>query len=343
MNSVAAYMRIVNIEVSNEDVDTRKLAIESLVSNWGKPKKAHEILLKAAQIAKAIGGDGIPDPELGHEVEAEIQKHASAFLYSERPMEIGICAAVAMMELLSIKPKIYGWTVADVFAVALWSALDFQSPLGDAKREALRQEVLELARGRALHAGEESRVRLDVPSFADLTISPGGEGVFNSNFKKATEITINVLRQNAALDREELDFLWWIQLGRSRLLNLQLNQIGESVRLVTLGVEAAELLRRLPAQVHRDLVLRTLDEDPSLTLEQLIAAMGDDRETIVSHTQGDVIDGISSVFPLLHALKSGSFTSDGAHLTRLSSYWGARALLEASVARLSSMNGIVQL
>lgn len=342
MGKLAVHMRIANIQVTNEDVDTRGLAIDDLVGIWRKLRAPREILIKAAQIANTLGGDGTPEPVLGLEVETVVQNHASAYLCSERPLEIGICAGVAMMKLLSGEPEISGWTAPDIFAVALWSALEFQSPLSEAKREALRQEVLNLAMNRALAAGEASRIRSEVVDFVDLTVTQGDDGKLTNNFKKITAGTINALRRNAALDREELDFLWWIQSGRSRILNRPLNRIDDPVRLVATGVEAADLLRRLPAQVHRELVLRTLDEDPSLNLEALIAALGDDRETIANHAQSDNIDLAPPVFPLLHGLRAGSSTLDGASLCRSSGDWGARALLEASLARLSvTGNGVL--
>lgn len=338
MGNLAVHMRITNIQVQNEDVDSRNLAIQSLVSNWSKNQSASGILIKAAQIADALGGDGTPDPILGEEVEKAVQEHASAFLYSERPLEVGICAGVAILNMISARPEGSGWLIQDIFAVALWSALEFQEPLREPKREALRVEVLELVKARTLAAAEESRKRLEVLDFTDITIS-ANESKYTSTFKKSTTNTITALRRNAALDREELDFLWWALSARSRLLNRPHRQIAEPVRLVAAGVEAADHVRRFPAQVHRELVLGTLDQDPSLDLESLIEAMGSDRETIANHQKHDLFALAPSVFPLMNSLKTGTCDCDGGKVSRTSSDWGGRALLEASLAQIS-VNGI---
>jgi len=335
MSNLAVHMRIASLQVSNEDVDTRQAAVLELAEAWGKLKTVANIVVKAAEIAHALGGDGIPVEPLGLEVQCAIQKHASAFLHSERPLEVGICSGMAAIDLLSPSPvNDSGWTFPDIFAAALWSALDFQSPLEDGKREALRIAVFEVARSRTLKASEVSRLRSEVNDFGELTVAVDAESKVSSNFKKATNLTITALRRNAALDREELDFLWWVQLGRSRLLNRALARINEPVRLVAAGIEAASHLRRLPCEVHRDVVLRTLDADPKLDLADLIAAVGSDRDALGSPYGSGIVAQAPAAFPLLHALATGSRSADGSKVSRTSGDWGARALLEAGLAQM---------
>jgi hypothetical protein len=122
MNAIANHMRITGLQVTNEDVDTRKSAVADLVTAWTKLKDAEVIMFKAAEIAQALGGEGAPPATLGQEIEGTVQVHASSFLHSERPLEIGIVAAVAAIELMSAAPGSNGWTVADILATALWLA-----------------------------------------------------------------------------------------------------------------------------------------------------------------------------------------------------------------------------
>lgn len=333
MSNLAVHLRIASLQVSNEDVDTRQAAVSELVETWGKLKTPATIVVKAAEIAHAIAGNGNPAATLGEEVQCVIQKHASAFLYTERPLEIGITSGVAAIELLSSTIGDSGWTMPDIFAAALWSALGFQTSL-DGKREALRIEVLEAAQSRHLKASELSRQRSVVSDFGELTFTTDAEAKVTSNFKKATNATITALRRNAALDREELDFLWWVQLGRSRLLNRPLANINEPVRLVAAGIEAAGHLRRLPCEVHRDVVLRTLDADPEFDLAGLITAIENDRDALGSRYGSGIVSQAPTVFPLLHALATGATSADGAKLPRKSGDWGARALLEAGLAQM---------
>lgn len=92
MSRLSVHMRVSGLSPSNEDVDSRQKAVKQLATAWGKINKPAQIVGKAAEIAAALGGDGTPPASLSDEVEAAIQKHSSAFLSSERPLEVGVCA-----------------------------------------------------------------------------------------------------------------------------------------------------------------------------------------------------------------------------------------------------------
>lgn len=334
MNRLSVHMRISGLSVSNEDVDSRQAAVTQLAAAWGKIKGPTDIVVKAAEIAAALGGDGTPPEGLSDEVERAVQKHASAFLSSERPLEVGICAGMAALSVMASKPGTNGWTIIDLYSNALWSALGFQPTLQEAKREALRREVLNRARERSLESANNAREREPVPEVQDLNVTLEDESKFTTNFKKIVGGIIDPLRRNAALDREELDYLWWAQLDRSRLLDQPLSNIPEATRLVTMGIEGADLLRRLPADVHREIVMRTVDEDPELDLGELVKAMEDDRAILAERIPKSVMS-VPVVYPLLNALVTGAVTVEGVTEKRKASTWGCRALLEATVARLT--------
>lgn len=342
-DNIPVHLRITGLTPSNDDVDSRRLAVADLAKTWGKVKDVGSIVSKAAAITMSLGGDGSPTAELGTEVQGAVQKHASAFLYEDRPLEVGVCAGMAAVAMLAPDPATYGWTILDAYSNALWSALAFQPVLVDGKRETLRREVLERAQRRSLDSAERARERDPVPDSVDLVITIGEEGdKVTTNFKKAALDAIEALRRNSALDREELDFLWWSQLNRSRLLNRPLSEISEAVRLVGSGIEASNHLRRLPAEVHRDLVLRTVDADPEFDLPELLAQIGADREPLAAgvHASG-YVTAHPIIFPLLNAIVTGNADSVGSEIKRKASTWGARALLEGALSR-NMATGIIK-
>jgi len=252
-------------------------------------------------------------------------------LYSERPTDVGVCAAAAFAAMLEGGLGADGWTSVNVMATALWSALAFQAPLQDSKREALRVEILTAARDRSMEAAEDARKRSEVADFAEFSVAEDDTQT-KAAFKKATGATIKALRRNAALDREEIDFLWWTLVSRSHVLKRPFSKIDEPVRLVAAGIEAAGYLRRLPCDVHRELVMRHVNDDPKTDLPGLLARIGEDRAPLVGElSQHVLITANPCVFPLLHALVSGQADAVGSAEQRPSSEWGARALLEVSL------------
>ncbi|HEJ7836451.1 GTPase-associated system all-helical protein GASH [Serratia marcescens] len=335
MDNLARHMRISSVAVSDNDVESRSAAAKSLATLWRKVDDPDRIVSLAADIAGALSGNGVPSSELGERVQMSIQKKAPSFLYDERPLDVGICSGMAMVSILNGAIDNDGWTVLDVYATALWSALSYQPALPDERRENLRLEVLEKALNFYAASTEKVRERIDVPkpSKVDITVA---EDVVTNNFSEAITGTIEALRRNAALDREELDFLWWVQLGHSRLLKKQLSKIDEPVRIVTAGIEAAQILRRLPCEVHREIVLRTLDRNPELDLEELLSVIGDDRTTLSAGLMAKHILAHPTVFPLLYALTTGEIDQINSSIKRSISEWGERALLEATFAKMMS-------
>lgn len=339
MKNMAVHMRISRVDPSDADVDSRQSAATALAAKWGKEKESSAIITRAVDIAAALGGNGKPSTTLGNEVQTAIQKKSSSYLFDERPLDVGVCAGMAMVSILESRGT--GDSLAShVYAVALWSALAYQPVLEDEKRESLRSEVLEAARGYATDAAEKSRERGVVPDPSAVEIELGEDNVITNNVEKAVSPAIDVLRRNAALDGEELDFLWWAQLGRSRLLNKQLSALAEPIRILAAGIEGAEMLRRLPCQVHHELVLRTLDKDPELDLAGILTAIGDDRNAFSAAIIKVQNPAHPSVFPLLHALTTGETSQSGSSVSRRVSEWGGRALLEVAFAKMLSKGTI---
>lgn len=345
MENLATHMRISGSTVSNDDVDTRRLAIKDLSAEWKKGRKIEQSLATATGIAQALH-DEMPSDTFGAGIQAAVQAHASAFLYEESPLEVGVVGGMAFIEIAKVKPTATTeWTSVEILCTAVWSALSYQLPLIEKKREILRSEVLKAAGDYVALITEASRVRSQVDDFASLAITlaapvkkegetevaPTALPTAASNFLKATQATITALRRNAALDREELDFLWWSQLNRSRLLDKPLASLAEPVRLVAAAIEGASYLRRLPCEVHRDLVLKTLDKDPELDLKKLLSMIGDDREKIVAQYGDSLAMKWPIVFPLLNALVTGQSDGPQHAVKRRASEWGARALLEAGM------------
>lgn len=336
MNNIGLHMRISSVSVNDADVESRRLATTALATKWGKDNVCASIISKAVDVANALGADGTPTQVLGGEIQMAIQKKSPSFLYEERPLDVGVCAGMAMVSIMNAAPGDTGWYIADVYAAALWSALAYQPVLVEQRRENLRREVWFAARDRNTLSADKARARIDVPDPDELDIKIDAEGGVTSDFIEVIGSTINALRRNAVLDREELDFLWWIQLGRSRLLKKQLSELAEPVRIVTSGIEGSKLLRRLPCEVHREIVLRTLDQDPELDMAELLEAIGDDRAALSAALIKANVLAHPTVFPLLYSLSTGEKDGEGANIKRRVSEWGERALLEATLSRLMS-------
>src|SRR3546814_16981251 len=132
-----------------------------------------------------------------------------------------------------------------------------------------RAELLGKAREFTLFTATSARQRLTVPdvSFAippEINVASLGEIV-----KTDANASIEALRANAAIDREEIDLLWWVVADWSELLGRRFSPAeNPAAPAVASGLEAGRMLRRIPADAHRHPVLRHVCKTDPLNLDR---------------------------------------------------------------------------
>lgn len=216
MKNLALHMRISTLTPHDGEVDSRRAAGTALASAWSKLRKVPEIVVCAQEVAVALWS-AVPPDNLATQVEAAVQEHSSSFLASDRPLEIGICAAVAVSKMVEMSPHVDGYSATDLFVTALWSALSFQAPLEDAKREAMRSEILEAARVRAIEASDLSRKRTEVIDFGVLNVEQQHE---DEGETKIDRVEVSSCRLYIAHQRKKFSHRllggWLAQRGEQR-------------------------------------------------------------------------------------------------------------------------------
>ena len=329
---IAKCVRIFDPDPDDDLVTKREAAINHLRTQLLKRRSVPDLMAIGSGICGVfLDSPSIPDV-LADQIEAAIKKSSRSFVRDERDLEIGVCAAAAVVQSINSKAKSWqAGSASDILAVSVWSALEFLPVCKEPKLEEFRAMAVDAARNRILKAGLETRARSSVPK---LGVLEDGE-LSNEAISSAIEPTLNALQINADLDREEIDILWWVLGGVSNILERPLQSLPPAVRVVTTGVEIGALMRALPTQSHRNLALRGLDEADPLPLPEILRAFGEDRLRIAATFQEEsLIDHAPLVFPLLAAVRSGKATRPGADVARSLSEWGARALLERAVLRI---------
>lgn len=339
MSIMAKYARIFWAEPTDGDVAARNRSVETLRKNFGalKPRAAIAI---AAALVDALNGVELP-PELSKTIEKAISDESPAFELSGHELQAAVCGAVAALDLARSAPLTTGgWAGPDAMAAALWSGLALQNTLDIALVEVLRTDLLEACRHRVLTVAKRARARQDVPDVGVLTIPEPDlvEGKAQTAYKRATAPVIKALKENADLDREEIDFLWWALSDHSELFNCPFSEKGEMSRAIAVGIEGASKLRRLPSDGHRHVVLRQVGESETLTLENLVTSLAHDRACLAEQFVNSWAMAYPSVFPLVNALPpDGKLHNSTVSLDARG--WGARALLEAAIISLEDRLG----
>lgn len=289
----------------------------------------------AAALIDALAGVALPT-DLSANIEKAISDESPAFQMSGHELQGVVCATVAALDLVRGASLVgRGWSAADAMAAALWSGLALQDPLDNAHVDALRRELHDACRDRVRNVAKQARSRQDVPDVGKLTISetdPTGTRA-QTAYKRATEPVIKALKENADLDREEIDFLWWTLGDYSGLFDCPLAEKSPFSRAIAVGIEGASKLRRLPSDGHRHVVLRQIGESESLTLGGLVERLAEDKARLSNGFVGTWVMEHQSVFPLISALSPGA-TPRESSVSLNARDWGSRALLEAVIIHL---------
>ena len=194
--------------------------------------------------------------------------------------------------------------------------------------------MIEAARALVLASAENARQRKPV---AEASVSLNDDETPSQIEKKLTPgvvKVVNALRTNAALDREEIDVLWWSLSDWSETCGERFSGLAPEGAALVGGLELAGLLKRLPADAHRHLMLRHVaNVAQKRDLASFLEKTGKARASVAAKYKGNaMMEQNSHVFPLLNAASGHDHKPTGAKASRTLDEWGARALLEGWAA-----------
>ena len=341
MSVMAKYVRMFWPAPKDEDVSRRNAAVVTIQA-W---IAAFDDPWTAIKLASALA-DGVADGKARDEFAPKVEQAivgagSAAFVRKDHDLEIVVVALVSALDLVRRESGDSGCTPVDTLAAGLWSALSFQPPVVEEPIELLRQEVLVAARKRTMLIAERSRKRSPVPEIGPLVLpeaQPTGTRA-NTAYRKATEPLVKALRENAEVDREELEFLWWALEDWSDALDVRLSDADPLVRAVVAGIDGASKLRRLPASGHRNVVLRGVPAGSPAALIGLLTAIEHHRATLAKSIDAGRVSQAATVFPLHTAITSGNADRAGADSERDARDWGGRALLEGGILQVVALRG----
>ncbi|PZO52402.1 MAG: hypothetical protein DCF16_09455 [Alphaproteobacteria bacterium] len=338
MSDVATFVRIFEPSPSDDFVAKRIKAAQEISGRYLKKGATIETLISTADNIAAAADDvaGV-DSAFADDVAKLINAQSTSFVREGHEQELAAMMLIgAHQAFATARGASRGLLTVDVLAGALWSALSYQAPNENPKFEALRAGVLEKARRRAADAAEVSRRRAVVPEVTFKLPENPDHAAVAELIKTATHGAFLALRDNAALDREEINMLWWAMSDFSPSLNATLSKSPEHTGAVVAGVELAALLKRLPADAHRHLVVRHTKGTKRYALSDVVEALGENREAVMApYTTKPALQDSPYVFPLFTGLINGA-GDDDVKLTAAD--WGARALLEAALLNAHNMS-----
>jgi hypothetical protein len=335
MIDIATHVRIFEASPTDDFVQKRQSAITALSRQFQERKTFSDILELADGLAAALAHKGRPPDWLSVQVATALKDVSTSFVMEGHELEARVCALLAAATYLaSAVPGDALTSRSDVLALGLWSALSFQKSLAHVKLEKLRADLVGLARELATNAAERSRTRAHVPDATFTLVEAEGLAGLDRKLKAGPLKTLEALKLNAELDREEIDVLWWVLGDWSAIYGGKFSSMDEHLSPLVASFEIAQLLKRVPGEAHKNLILRLVQGGGDENLATLIAKLSNKHAALAAQIRtNSLVSSCPHVFPLLNALIDPAFKIDGSKEIRSPTDWACRALLEFGLLR----------
>lgn len=336
MSNVAKYIRIFKVDPDDDFVTKRTAAIKIIEEGFKKKTLINDILKLANSLS--VGNKDISniDPEVTSIVEKAIKKQSSSFVAEDEEQQIITCALISVNEYFGKISATHknSLTIGDVLAIATWSAFSFQEPLNDKpKLNELIEEIVNAGRKVITSNAYTSRQRQVVNTLKPIQ-APEDLAQAVTAIKSITP-AISSLTTNAALDREEIDVLWWMLNDRSLILDIPFSELKPVEQAILKGLEISSLLRRLGSDAHRNIATRSLNKDDKIDAAELLNELTDSSEKISDYlSKYKIINECPEVFPLMNLLSKKDTDISGAKTKRTLSEWSSRALVEGTMLNM---------
>ena len=345
LSRLADFYLIVNPSPSDSVVTQRKAAITAFLP------KLDEFDALVGCVDLAVGGLS-STANAQQKVTAEallvmIQKHQPALAGDilTNAIDVRVCAGVAVGEYLLRKHRALPSSTLAASALVV-AALQTRPRPSERYVAQFLEALLGTARAVLEHAAGQARSRPKI-SF----------GTFDGSEPEAVEGALREIRdsvdKNLRTDREELQVLWWVFGGASKLLAKPFSSVDPATRALAAAAELADISLLPPPNAASQFLASVIKEEAQMSLRQFVATSATDILKRFGETTGDVTKTLRhhpSLLPLTWVLarKLDSGVSDGwegefqqktgisPDQDRSLSHWARQAFDECVAARLAN-------
>lgn len=308
ISRVLEWYRIVNVQPTSETVDRRSAGITRLVKALDDAEDWDSILGTTAGLVGGFDQGHAADAPHVAQIITSIKAEDSTFPQdlTENALELRTAAAIALGELMARNGDKPADKIAVFVAMLIESGMGIR-PQPDGKHLArVFTELTGLARKILNIAQQHRRKRVPVATKKVLAFDENVAEPLPAlkSLAAAVKAAFKELNQQAAIDREELDILWWLYAATSTTVETALSELLPGNAAIACGVEVADLCLLPPLANADAFVRRAMKEvkrsDTKRTLDKIIADT--DRSVwplLMGHEDESVLgEAYPTLFPL---------------------------------------------
>ncbi len=312
LNKMPEWYRMVSPKPTDEMIGKHKLAVKDLTERFAAAEDYTLLVACTAGVANGFeNGFGQDSPLVGAVSEC-ISSHQPAFVpdLSESALQYRACCAVALGEVFKgDEDEEYDFsTAAEVTASFFVSAMGLRPQVTQKYLKVVLQDLREsavLALERAAGVRRQ-RQGLDLAPLDDIPVPADPASLWEA-LRPQLKACFETLRQEADVNREELDVLWWLYNGFSRTFDRPVVGLPSGVAALCCGAELADRVITPPLNNIRQMVLQAIDkkrkksELSAQPLEKMVGQWDDKTWNLLAPSDtglGQLTQDFPAVLPL---------------------------------------------
>jgi hypothetical protein len=322
------WYRVVNPNPNDETLEKRKASALALLEHLTKASDYDLLFPCIAGIANGFDSKLHQDSEIVKLAVEAIREHQPAFPQdlSENALELRMLCATTIGEILSLRLQkgIGSDTSSALIASLITSALSIRPLPAEKHLNAVLKELGGLAKDVSERDSLERRNRPGF-SFENFNkVQTTALAAFWTALLPEIQNCVQHLQQQADVDREELDVLWWMYTGISLTTESAIDDLEPGAISLCCGAELANLVVTPPTRSSRQMVSRVIRDHrkkntaPQISLKQLAADWKPELWALLTPNEGKLKTMIQT-YPVLFPL---SWICIRLHESQGTSVWG---------------------
>lgn len=224
------WERLIHPTPTEEMISRRKAIVGSVLKNFDSDQDVVDVFRLTSAALTGLSPGISADVEYGQTLTVVTKEHHLAFpsLLSENTLDLQLTACLAVGELLTRKHSKGTWKDSQTAIAALClSSAGLIRVDGGLHLRTVHETLLSVSRDLLARTAKVARSRpeIDLGELAEL--SPTGDVAgFWIELKPILEAALENITRASAIDREELEVLWWLYNNESSTFAKQLSEMG---------------------------------------------------------------------------------------------------------------------
>jgi hypothetical protein len=338
MADIAKHIRIFAPDPSDDYVTKRTTAVTAIETALRKKLSGTDLFKITRALVEATRSLGVCPEDVVALASPPLRKASSSFVVEGEGIQISVCALLATAQLLEkIKESAKISRSELVFAMCLLNGISYRNYGSRIEKfEDLRIEIIEQCKGIIARFLIDARQR-KIPKNRNPIQLPADGSIQSlvKNIESSFGSQVDDLLSNSLLDREEIDVLWWVVNGRSKILDEPLTNLSAIQSVVCASLEIGSSLQTIPDEAFIQLACKGVDPKAEVSELELATDLIAFKAQIQSYLEGILrVPQYEEIFPALTLLNGD--TADVHEDNKMAlSEWANRILLEVTINSVS--------